>query len=71
MDPTSFRNRFGISAPDISSQVRLAAVRFAVRDRTALIKVLEAGDVAHSSHLNAVVVGPETAMGATLVFEVG
>jgi catechol 2,3-dioxygenase-like lactoylglutathione lyase family enzyme len=71
MDPTSFRDRFGIIAPDVSSGARLAAVRFVVRDRAALIQALKAGNIAHSSHLNALVVGPETAMGATLVFEAG
>jgi catechol 2,3-dioxygenase-like lactoylglutathione lyase family enzyme len=69
MDPTSFRDRFGIPAPDVSSGARLAAVRFTARDRGALIKALKAGDIAHASHLNAVVVAAESAMGATLVFE--
>jgi hypothetical protein len=69
MDPTGFRDRFGIPAPDVSSHARLAAVRFAMRDRNALIKALKAGNVAYTPHLNAIVVGPEAAMGATLVFE--
>src|SRR3954463_1306807 len=69
MDPTSFRDRFGIPAPDVSSGARLAAVRFLAHDRGVLIKVLKAGDVAHESHLNAIVVAPENSMGATLVFE--
>jgi len=69
MDPTSFRDRFGIPAPDVTSGARLAAVRFTTRDRDALINVLKADHIAYSSHLNAVVVAPETAMGATVVFE--
>jgi hypothetical protein len=69
MDPTSFRDRFGIPAPDVSSGARLAAVRFTARDRGALIKALKAGAIAHASHLNAIVVAPEMAIGATLVFE--
>jgi hypothetical protein len=69
MDPTSFRDRFGVPAPEISSGARLAALRFAVRNREALIRALNAGEVAHASHLNTIVVPPEAAMGATLVFE--
>jgi catechol 2,3-dioxygenase-like lactoylglutathione lyase family enzyme len=69
MDPAAFQNHFGIVPPDIASGARLAAVRFTVRDRDALLKALKASEVAHASHLNAIVVPPESAMGATLVLE--
>jgi hypothetical protein len=69
MDPAAFQNHFGVVPPDISAGARLAAMRFTARDREALISALKAGGVAHASHLNAIVVPPETAMGATLVFQ--
>jgi hypothetical protein len=39
-----------------------------VRERNALMAALEAGAVPHVLHMGHVVVAPEAAMGATLVF---
>jgi catechol 2,3-dioxygenase-like lactoylglutathione lyase family enzyme len=69
MDPAAFHNHFGIAAPAVSAGARLAALRFKVRDQTALQHALNRGGIAFSSHMAGIVVGPETAMGATLVFE--
>ena len=69
MDPAAFRAHFGVAPPDITTGARLAAVCFTVRDRAALPAALDNGGVASSSHMGAVVVAPETALGATLVFE--
>lgn len=69
MTPVAFRDRFAISPPDVSAKARLAAVRFAVRDRRALVAALAAGSLPHLRHLDAIVVAPEILMGATLVFE--
>ncbi len=69
MDPAAFRTRFGVVPPDISHGARLAAVRFAVRDRAVVLAMLERGRVACADHMGAVVIAPEAAMGATLVFE--
>jgi len=69
MDPTSFHTRFGVAAPDISAGARLAAVRIAVRDRAALVVALAAGGIDFTSHMGAIIVAPEIAMGAMLVFE--
>jgi hypothetical protein len=43
-------------------------VRFAVREPERLIATLDAGAVPHISHMGHVVVAPQNAMGATLVF---
>jgi len=69
MDPAAFQDHFGIVPPDVSRSARLAALRFNVRDQAALHATLTAGRIAFSSHIAGTVIGPETAMGATLVFE--
>jgi hypothetical protein len=67
--PTAFHDHFGTSPPGTADGARLAAVRFAVRDRDALLAALEAGKVRSSQAMGRVVVGPEVALGATLAFE--
>jgi catechol 2,3-dioxygenase-like lactoylglutathione lyase family enzyme len=69
MDQSAFRNHFGIAAPDIADKARLAALRFHVRRREALAGILEDGRVPHDAHMDQLIVGPEAAMGAVLVFE--
>ena len=70
MDPAAYRSHFGVEPPDIATGARLAVLRFKVRDRAALSAALHAGGIAFSFHMGAVVVAADTAMGATLVFEV-
>jgi hypothetical protein len=65
----AFRERFGHDPPDVSAGARLAAARFRVLDRTALRGALKKGGIDASMHAAAVTVAPQTAMGATLVFE--
>jgi glyoxalase-like protein len=69
MDPAAFHDRFGVAAPDITRGARLAAVRFTVRDRDALLAALRRGGIAFAAHMDAIVVAPQAALGATLVFE--
>jgi len=69
MDPAAFRARFGIDAPDCTAGARLAAVRFAVRERKALHDALAAGAIAFTEHMGQTIVAPAVALGATLVFE--
>lgn len=68
MDPASFRGHFGVAPPDVAEGAQLAAVQFRVRERAALTAALDAGDVAFFERMGSIVVAPETAMGATLVF---
>jgi hypothetical protein len=69
MSPAAFGSHFGAAPPDVSSGARLAALQFRVRDRAALAAALRAGGVASSSLIGSIIVAPETAMGATLVFD--
>jgi Glyoxalase-like domain len=68
MQPAAFRSRFGTEPPDVSRGARLAAMQFRVRDRAALSAALAAGGIATFSRMDATIVGPQTALGATLVF---
>jgi catechol 2,3-dioxygenase-like lactoylglutathione lyase family enzyme len=68
MDAAAFRSHFGVAPPDIAGGARLAALRFTVRDPHTLMAALEAGAVPHILHMGHVVVAPQAAMGATLVF---
>ena len=68
MDPAAFRTHFGIDAPAAADKARLAALRFAVRDRQMLAHTFDAGGVTFDLHMDQVIVGPEAAMGAALVF---
>jgi hypothetical protein len=68
MDAAAFRSHFGVAPPDLADGARLAAIWFTVRERDALIAALDAGAVPNIAHMGHVVVAPEAAMGATLVF---
>jgi len=68
MDAAAFRSHFGVAPPDVSAGARLAALRFAVRDLDAAQAALKAGGVDAKSHMGNLVVAPENARGATLVF---
>ena len=48
---------------------RLAALQFHVRDRSALRAALSGGGIAFSVRMDSTIVAPQSAMGATLVFE--
>jgi len=69
MDPAAFRSHFGTEPPDISQGARLAALQFHVRDRSALRAALSVGGLAFSVCMDSTIVAPQSAMGATLVFE--
>jgi hypothetical protein len=69
MDPAAFRARFGVEAPDCAAGARLAAVRFAVRERATLHGALKAGGIPFAEHMGQTVIAPVAALGATVVFE--
>ncbi|HLA19923.1 MAG TPA: VOC family protein [Pseudolabrys sp.] len=69
MTPSAFVRRFGAAAPDTSRGARLAALRFAVRDRAAVQKALEQAGITAAGAGGTLIVGPQAAMGAVLVFE--
>ena len=66
MDPAAFRLHFAVAPPDVSRGMRLAAVRFAARD----IAMTRAALAANASErMDKLIVPPQAAHGATLVFE--
>jgi Glyoxalase-like domain len=69
MPPAVFVRRFGAAPPDTMRGARLAALRFAVRDITATRAALSAGEVGFSEQAHRLVIGPDIASGAMLVFE--
>ena len=71
MDPEAFRLHYGVAAPDVGAGARLAAAKFIVRGSTALRALLAKTDIPASEHMGRIVIGPETALGATLAFEAG
>jgi Glyoxalase-like domain len=66
MGPAAYQLHFGVDPPDVSGGMRLAAIRFAVRDMVAARKVL---GVRARERMRKLIVGPRTVHGAALVFE--
>jgi catechol 2,3-dioxygenase-like lactoylglutathione lyase family enzyme len=69
MGSTAFRRHFVVEPPDLTHGARLAAIRFSLRDKTALMSELGKGGIVSSEHMGNVIVPPDAAFGATLIFE--
>jgi catechol 2,3-dioxygenase-like lactoylglutathione lyase family enzyme len=69
LTPVAFLARFGVKPPDVVHGPRLAAMRFAVADASALQNLPELAGISGLYQGNAAVVGAEDAMGAVLIFE--
>jgi hypothetical protein len=69
MERSAYERHFGVTSPDVSRGARLAALIFAVRDRTQVAALLEQAKIPALERMGRIVVGPGDAMGATLVFE--
>ena len=70
VEPEIFRSRFGTAPPNVVRGPRLAALRFFARDLAAAAATLQANGIAAATRADRIVVGPDTACGATLVFVV-
>lgn len=68
-DPTAFRDRCGVALEAAGTGMRLAALRIKAKDAETVTASLEAGGVAFARTGAQIVVPPQTAMGATLIFE--
>jgi hypothetical protein len=66
MDPSAYRLHFSAEPPDTSGGMRLAAIRFAVRD---LGLARERLGTNATEHMGKLIVGPAAAHGAALAFE--
>jgi hypothetical protein len=69
LTPAAFTHRFGVKAPDVSDSPRLAALRFATDNLSALEAMPEQAGIAGIFAGNPTVVGSGDAMGAVLIFE--
>jgi Glyoxalase-like domain len=69
MNPDAWRAVTGTEPPDLMRGAHLAAIRFAVRDKAAAMAALKNSGIAASERNGRVVVPPDAAHGATLIFE--
>lgn len=69
MDPVAYRRHFGIDAPDANKGMPLCALRLVAADLAKVEANLTSGGAAHLNHMGRIVVRPDAAMGAALVFE--
>ena len=69
MEPAAFRDQFGQEPPSTANGARLAALCFGVRDLDVVKERFDGAHLAVSERAGRLIVGPETALGATLVFE--
>jgi hypothetical protein len=69
MTPSAFRDHFGTEPPGIGNGARFAALRFAVRDLEVATGLFAGANLAANGRMGRMIVGPEVALGATLVFE--
>jgi Glyoxalase-like domain len=69
MEPASFTRRFGTMPPPTAAGARLAALRFGAGNLATVRAALQRGKISFSEHAQELVVGPDLAFGAMLVFE--
>lgn len=69
IEPISFRDRFGIEQTTSGEGATLAGLRIMVPDIGALQVALSTAGIASDRQFGALVVGPQAALGATLIFE--
>ena len=69
MNPAAWRAATGTEPPDLTRGAHLAAMRFVVRDKAAAMSALKSNGIAAAERDGTVVVPPDAAHGATLIFE--
>ena len=69
MNPSAWRATTGIEPPDLTRGAHLAAIRLIVRDKAAAMSALKSSGIAADERDGSVVVPPDAAHGATLIFE--
>lgn len=69
IEPVAFRDRFGVDIAAEGEGMTLAGLRVGVARLEAAEACARTNGVAFQRHLNALVVGPAAAFGATLIFE--
>jgi Glyoxalase-like domain len=69
MEPVAFRDRFGVSLDVRGEGMTLNAMRFAVADIAEVEALHRQNEIASHRHVGRLVVPPQVAHGATLIFE--
>ncbi|TAK50063.1 MAG: VOC family protein [Xanthobacteraceae bacterium] len=69
MDPTAFRDHFGVAHDVVGAGLRFAALRIGVADPARAAACFAAGGIEAANQRGRLVVAPSIALGATLVFE--
>jgi len=69
IEPIAFRDRFGVTAEVRGEGMTLNAMRFAVVDIAQAESILAGAGIKAERHLGRLVIRPELAYGATLIFE--
>jgi hypothetical protein len=69
MSPTAFRDQFGVATEVSGEGMTLNAIRFAVADIGRAEATLVSGGIKPERHVGRLVVPPDQAFGATLIFE--
>ena len=69
MTPAAYSDLFGIDAPDVAQSARLAALRLTASSLDTVESNLSSGGVSPIRRMDRLIVAPEQALGAALVFE--
>jgi hypothetical protein len=69
LEPAAFRDQYGVSAEPIGEGMTLSAMGFAVDDTSQTEAMLRKNRVTSRHHAGGLVVAPDVAHGATLIFE--
>jgi catechol 2,3-dioxygenase-like lactoylglutathione lyase family enzyme len=68
MTPSAWRAATGAEPPDLTRGAHLAAIRFVARDKAAAMPALKSNGIAAFERDGSVIVPPDAAYGATLIF---
>jgi catechol 2,3-dioxygenase-like lactoylglutathione lyase family enzyme len=69
MNPAAYRAYCGTEPPNLTRGARFAAIRFVMRDKAAVIAALQKGGIVNRERDFRIVVPPDAAFGATLLFD--
>jgi hypothetical protein len=69
LEPAAFRDRYGVKAEPIGEGMTLKAMRFSVDDISQIETLLRQNGIPLRHHAGSLVVPPDAAHGATLIFE--
>jgi hypothetical protein len=68
MNPLAYADHFGVQPPDTTEGARLAALRFSARDMAEVEAISKKAAIQYTKHMDRLIVGPDVAFGASLIF---